>query len=268
MKPVLGNKEPVFFSSFLESRIPSCSTRLPHPHPLAPDSCPLLCLAMAPIVLGYWAIRGYAQPIRLSLAAAGADFVDELYRPGPPPDFSREEWLSVKGTIPLDFPNLPYLFDGDVKISQSVAIMRYVGRKFGQVGKTEQEKTRIDLIEQQLIEWRGQGGAIFYNPEFEKLVVDYKAGLPAKLAALAKFLGTNEYLSGGGLSYVDFLAYEYLDVQRTLVPGLLAEHPTLEAFVQRIESIPAVKAYMESDRFIKYPINGDIAKWGGKHNSL
>lgn len=223
---------------------------------------------MAPIVLGYWAIRGYAQPIRLALAAAGAEFVDELYRAGPPPDFSREEWLSKKQSMPLDFPNLPYLFDGDVKISQSVTIMRYVGRKFGLDGKTEQEKIRIDLIEQQLIDWRTQGGMTFYNPNFETLVVDYKKGLPDKLTALAKFLGTNEYMSGGGLSYVDFLAYEWLDVNRLLVPDLLASHPTLDAFVKRIEANPGVKKFMESDRFIKWPINGDMAKWGSKLTPL
>jgi glutathione S-transferase len=83
---------------------------------------------MAPIVLGYWDIRGYAQPIRLLLAAVGADWVDELHKAGGPPDFSRDEWFAVKKTLPLDFPNLPYLFDGDVKISQTLTILRYLAR--------------------------------------------------------------------------------------------------------------------------------------------
>ena len=28
------------------------------------------------------------------------------------------------------FPNLPYLVDGDVKISQSTAMLKYIARKF------------------------------------------------------------------------------------------------------------------------------------------
>ena len=190
--------------------------------------------------------------------------MDELYAPGGPPDFSRDKWLAVKQKQPLDFPNLPYLYDGDVKISQSVAIQRYLARKYGLDGKTEQEKIRIDLVEQQLIDYRSQGVTVFYNPDFETLVQGYKTDLPAKLAALSKFLGTNEYFSGGGLSHVDFLAYEWLDVQRLLVADVLTGFSNLQAFVQRIEDLPEVKKYMESDRFIKYPINGSTAKWGSK----
>lgn len=226
----------------------------------------LLFSQMAPIVLGYWAIRGLAQPIRLLLAASDAEFVDELYKVGPAPELSREEWTSKKQSIGLDFPNLPYLIDGDVKISQSIAIMRYIGRKYGLDGKTEAENIRIELIEQQLNDWRRSQQ--FYNPEFEKLVVGYKKELPDKLTALSKFLGANEFLGGGGLSYVDFIAYEWLDVHRLLVPGLLADHPTLEAYVKRIESIPEVKKYMESGRFIKWPVNNDAAKWGSRLTPL
>ena len=221
---------------------------------------------MAPIVLGYWDIRGYAQPIRLLLAHAAADFVEELHKAGGPPDFSKAEWFAVKPTLPLDFPNLPYLYDGDVKISQSVTILRYLGRKYGLESKTEAEKIRVDLIEQQLIDYRGQPG--FYRPDFHEVIDEYKKELPAKLAGISKFLGDREYLSGGGLSYVDFLAYEWLDVQRLLVPDILKDHANLQALVERIEALPGVKQFMQSDRFIKYPINNNQAKWGSRYVPL
>ena len=223
---------------------------------------------MAPIVLGYWDVRAYAQPIRLLLASVEADFVEELYKCGPPPEFSRDAWLNVKHTLPLGFPNLPYLYDGDVKITQSVTILRYLGRKFALEGKTEEERIRVDLVEQQLIDYRGQGTAVFYNPDFATLVVGYKQELPAKLAALSKFLGTHRFLSGGDLSYVDFLAYEWLDVHRLLVPGVLSGFQNLQDFVDRIEGLTGVKKFMESERFIKYPLNGDVAKWGSRHTPL
>lgn len=58
--------------------------------------------------LGYWNIRGYAQPIRLLLCYAGVDFEDTRYNYLPVADgsFDRSEWLNVKPTLGLDFPNV------------------------------------------------------------------------------------------------------------------------------------------------------------------
>ena len=37
----------------------------------------------------------------------------------------------------------------------------------------------------------------------------------------------------------------------------------LQAFLTRFEALPAIKAYMSSDEFMRWPINNKIAKWGG-----
>ncbi|KAH9376989.1 hypothetical protein HPB48_018758 [Haemaphysalis longicornis] len=83
---------------------------------------------MAP-VLGYWDVRALAQFIRNLLVYKGVKFEDKLYKFGPAPDFDRSDWLKEKFTLGLKFPNLPYYIDGDVKITQSLAILRYLGRK-------------------------------------------------------------------------------------------------------------------------------------------
>jgi glutathione S-transferase len=72
------------------------------------------------ITLGYWNIHGLAQPIRLLLAYTKTDFVDHMP--------SRPEWAVEKAenAYGLEFPNLPYFVDGDVKLSQSSAIMRHL----------------------------------------------------------------------------------------------------------------------------------------------
>lgn len=218
---------------------------------------------MAPLKLGYWNVRGYAQPIRLLLEHAGAEYEDIRYNIGPPPEYSRDEWLNVKFTLGLDFPNNPYIIDGDVRLTQSIACLRYAGRKYGLAPKTEAELVRADLAEQQILDWRGQQSQTFYSPEHAKLKDAYVEGLKEKVNLLSKFLGDHEWLAGKTLTYVDFLAYEWLDVNRRFAPGLLDAAPNLQKYVERIEQLPNVSKYMKSDKFLKWPVNGPMAAWGG-----
>ena len=71
--------------------------------------------------LGYWNIRGLVNPIRLLLGYLEVDFDETLYDPGDP-----ESWFSVKETLGLALPNIPYLFDGDVQVTEHTAIMQYL----------------------------------------------------------------------------------------------------------------------------------------------
>lgn len=84
---------------------------------------------MAP-TLGYWCIRSRAQFLRNLLIYKGVEFEDKVYKLGPAPDFNFTDWLKEKFTLGLAFPNLPYFIDEDVRITQSLAILRYLGRKY------------------------------------------------------------------------------------------------------------------------------------------
>jgi glutathione S-transferase len=55
---------------------------------------------------------------------------------------SRQAWLDQKGTLGLDFPNLPYFIDEDVKITEHMAIHQYVADKYMPelLGRTLEEK--------------------------------------------------------------------------------------------------------------------------------
>ncbi|XP_049528961.1 glutathione S-transferase Mu 6 [Dermacentor silvarum] len=110
---------------------------------------------MAPKVLGYWDIRGLGEPIRYLLAHAGVPYEDKRYSYGKGPEPSRDEWLAEKYKLDLDFPNLPYLIDGDVRMTQSQAILRYLGRKLGLVPKDEETLRRVDMLEHQVVKTLG-----------------------------------------------------------------------------------------------------------------
>lgn len=72
------------------------------------------------IKLGYWGTRGRAQVARLLLAYTGAQWEDVVYS-------DPAQWFgNDKLNLGFDFPNLPYLIDGDLKISEAIAIERYI----------------------------------------------------------------------------------------------------------------------------------------------
>lgn len=194
------------------------------------------------------------------LAYTETAFEDCKYAYGPAPDFDRSAWLKVKNTLGLDFPNLPYYIEDNVKLTQSVAIMRYLARKHKLDPETEQDRIRADLVEQQIIDIRGGFAKMCYNPDFEKLKEEYLKGLPGILKALSDFLGKRQWFaSQDKLTYVDFLAYETLDHHRELAPDCLNEFQNLKEFAERFEGLSTIKKYMQSSDFLKFPINGDMA---------
>ena len=55
------------------------------------------------------------EPIRLLLAYTGTDYEDRRL-------VDRSEWASVKPTLGLDFPNLPYFIDGEAAFSLGLKV--------------------------------------------------------------------------------------------------------------------------------------------------
>jgi len=90
------------------------------------------------LTFGYWKYPGKGHPIRLLLEHLKVRYVDKQY------DFSKkEEWFEQdKKALKLSFPNLPYLIDGETKMTESLCILSYLSRKYntGLGGKTESEK--------------------------------------------------------------------------------------------------------------------------------
>ena len=82
-------------------------------------------------------------------------------------------------------------------MTQSMAIMRHVGRKFNLVGKTEQESARADMILDQLMDYKGCLTDLVYNAGFSnQLKTDWVEGkgnfaargsLNGRLSSLERF---------------------------------------------------------------------------------
>jgi len=220
--------------------------------------------------LGYWDIRGLAQPIRFLLEYTGTQFTDTQFvckakgeGQGDPmgPNWDRSQWLDVKFTKGLAFPNLPYFIDGDVKLTQTHAIMRHVARKHDLCGKTDEERDRCDMITEQCMDFRNGWVRLCYGT-WEKAKDGYVAGLPDTLKGFEDFLGDNPWFAGQNLTFVDFHMYELLFQHTKFVPEIVAKCQKLTAFIKRFEELPKIKSFLESPRYVNLPMNNRMAFFG------
>jgi glutathione S-transferase len=180
------------------------------------------------------------------------------------------EWFSKdKPSLPLGpFPNLPYFIDGPVRLTQSLAILRYVGGKAGLVPADPVQASAMDVALYQVVDFRRQlSGHCYSNaPTWETLRdKDLPASLKAFDAALVAAGGA--WIAGASLTIADFTLYEGIEQARLMLreragdAAFSASYPAVTAFQARFEALPAVAAYMASPEFIKRPFNGFEASW-------
>ncbi|KAG3281315.1 glutathione S-transferase mu 4 [Ictidomys tridecemlineatus] len=217
-----------------------------------------------PMILGYWDIRGLAHAIRLLLEYTDSSYEEKRYTMGDAPDYDRSQWLDEKFKLGLDFPNLPYLIDGPHRITQSNAILRYIARKHNLCGETEEEKIRVDILENQAMDISNELARVCYSPDFEKLKPEYLERLPEVLKLFSQFLGKKPWFVGDKITFVDFLAYDILDLHRIFHPKCLDEFSNLKDFVSRFEGLKKISAYMKSSCFLPKPLYTKVATWGNK----
>ena len=104
------------------------------------------------ITIGYWQIRGVIEPIKTLMEHLKVPYQMKYYHFGDPPNFDKSQWHKEKQKLDLEFPNLPYLIDGEFKISQPLAIMKYICCKFSPnlMGEGVLEKSKIEMVVQEL----------------------------------------------------------------------------------------------------------------------
>ncbi|KAM4807235.1 glutathione S-transferase Mu 2-like [Urocitellus parryii] len=217
-----------------------------------------------PMKLGYWDVRGLANPIRLLLEYTDSSYEEKRYTMGDAPNYDRSQWLDEKFKLGLDFPNLPYLIDGPHRITQSNAILRYLARKHNLYGETEEEMIHVDILENQAMDTRVQLAMICYSPDFEKKKPEFLETLPEKMKLFSQFLGKRPWFAGDKITYVDFITYDVLDQYLIFEPKCLEAFPNLKDFMSRFEGLKKISTYMKSSRFLRSPLYLKVAHWSNK----
>ena len=90
---------------------------------------------------------------------------------------------------------------------------------------------------------------------------DYCANtLRPQLHQLNKYMAESEYVAGSTLTFVDFILWELLDHFNLFDENILMNFENLNSFKSRFASLPRIKEYLNSDRFMKSPCYGKTAK--------
>jgi len=218
---------------------------------------------MSKTTFGYWKVKGLGSTVRVILHHVGEDYEEKLYGLQADSENMREQWLKEKYTLGLDFPNLPYYIDGDLKITQSNAIIHYLGIKYNLNGKTPKEEAIVAMVQGEIYDWRMSIARAVYNPEYLTLRPAVIETLKTKLKEMDAFIGGKKFILGDDVTVADINLYDVLDNIMLFEPGLVESFDNLKNLKHNVENLPNVAAYNRRSDLINWPIFGPFANWGG-----
>ncbi len=211
--------------------------------------------------LGYWAIRGLASQIRYQMVYLGVDYKEDIYEQGDAPEYSRAVWTDKKGSLGLSFPNLPYFIDGDVKITETQSIQKYICYKWGEhlLGKDSSQYGEVEMVAGIISDLKGATTMPCYTQGDKKGISTICL---QKTGQVADFLADKQFLMGDNVTYVDFILFELCDFMAWITDGeLYTKFPNLQSYHERVRNLPKLKEFYQDDtRCIKRPYNNKVAK--------
>ena len=253
-------------------------------------------------ILGYWSIRGLAAPIRMMLSAAQVNHWCVLYDSdnGDETQYMNDKtWLQTEYSALMNLPFLIYHnseTDQDSVLTQTNAIMQFLGRELGMLGRNAYEMAVCEELLCELMDLRDNmirfaypGWKDFSNcspddrEDAIKLLEGASRGHWDKLEAYLKQKYSRDdekkhvcYLVGDQCSAPDFhlwemmAQYEGLGRYYQLDESLCVWHqrPFLKLFFSSFQQLPENQAYMKSELLTMLPYNNPSARFGADPSSL
>lgn len=198
---------------------------------------------MPKVVLHYFNVTGLGESIRLLLAYGGQEFEDHRV--------NHEEWPKLKSSMPNG--QMPVLEIDGKAYTQSNAINRYLGKKYGIAGSNDEEAFEIDQNVDFYIDIRMKAAMTHYEQneavkekKHEDLSKNYYPEVLSKLNSIIE--KNNGHLAAGKLTWGDFViagGFEYFKIT-TRIADMGEKYPAIQKLVDNVYSIPSIKAYAKA----------------------
>lgn len=198
----------------------------------------------------YFPIRGLAESIRLLLIDNGVEFeeINAIEK-------GRDQWAN-EWKPKMQFGQCPCLYDGDLQLVQSNAILRHLARKYDLYGSNESEAVMLDMVNDAVHDLRMVYVKLIYQ-NYDEGKADYIAGLPDRLLPFEKILKEGKYIAGDKVGFADYNLFEALDIHLVLAPNCLDKFPKLKAYHAKMLERPGIKKRHQAEGFDKIDINGN-----------
>jgi glutathione S-transferase len=229
--------------------------------------------------LYYWpSIQGRGEFVRLAMEAAGAPYVDVARRPaeeGGGVKALTAMLASVSGGGPFFAP--PILRHRGVTLSQTAAILQYLGPRLGLVPEDEASRLQANHLQLTIADFVLEAhdvhhpiaSSLYYHeqkPEAARRAELFtKNRIPKYLGYFERVLEQNaasggRHAVGTELSYVDLSLFQILAGLGYAFPRALSRAagalPRLAALRERVAATPAVAAYLASPRRVAFNEHG------------
>ncbi|XP_022116058.1 glutathione S-transferase 2 [Pieris rapae] len=199
---------------------------------------------MENVVLYYFPIKGLGEGLRMLLTYGGQKFEDHRV--------PKDQWPEFKPKTP--FGQMPVLEINGKKISQTLAIARYLGRKYGIAGDNLEESFEIDQNMDFFTDIRLKASTVMLEQDpaiKEKIKADLEKNYyPEALKKLNELIGKNNgHIANGKLSWGDFVIAGVYDAMKNMLlqmPDLDEKYPNLSKLRDNVISLPKVKEYVAS----------------------
>jgi len=162
--------------------------------------------------------------------------------------------MKAAGSLPYN--QWPVLEVDGALLSQSMAIVRFLGARFGLAGDNDIEAAEADSFSVAVYDFaQALTQAVFAPPEErEAKVAKLKSEIIPKWLAIYERHLTGEFLVGKRLSYADISLFSILGLLQEKMPEALQGSPKLGEFFQRIASRPGIKKFLASKQPAKYKL--------------
>ena len=192
--------------------------------------------------------------VRLVLNFIGVEYEEETLE-------GYDQWFPTKFERGLAFPNLPFLVDGEFRLTETTAIIEYICAKYKPelLGSTPEQSGHVFMLRNILMDSNRKLRALCYDQDSKEIVISQAI---ESFSPVHEFMESKKWITGDSLTYVDLILFEIIEFLDALSDGqILDTFPRFRTHWENVKSIPEIKAYKTGPKFKQdYAFNGYFAQ--------